>query len=363
MQMRSMVQINAKEIVRRALKLVVIEVVGLALASVQVFAGQQSAPQVQPGPESPAQLQQLVAPIALYPDELIAQILAASTYPSEIVEADRWMQQHETLQSEPLATEVDSQSWDPSVKALTAFPSVLSNMDKNISWTSALGSAYFNQQQDVFDAVQTMRQQAEDAGNLRSTPQQTVTSEGPTIVIEPTNPETCYLPVYDPWLVYGSPLDVYPGYVYDPWYGPPYLAFGAGIGIGFFDRFVWGWPAWRTRWDRHAVFFNRMPYVSHSRAFVNGFGGGGFRGGFRSGPVFRSNGGSRTFRGFGQSRAQFGGRAAFGGFRSHSTGGGTRSFGGGARSFGGGARSFHGSGSRGSRGGRSGGGGGGGRHR
>ena len=324
MQMRSMVQIKAKEFVRRALKLVVVEVVGLALASVQVFAGQQAPPPQ--AAESSAQLQRLVAPIALYPDELIAQILAASTYPSEIVEADRWMQQHGSLQGEQLAAEVDRQSWDPSVKALTAFPSVLSNLDQNLSWTSALGSAYFNQQQDVFDAVQSMRRRAEDAGNLRSTPQQTVTSDGPTIVIEPSNPETCYLPVYDPWLVYGSPLAVYPGYIYDPWYGPPYIAFGAGIGLGFFNGFGWGWEAWRPSWDRGVVFFNRVPYVSHSRAFFNGFGGGGFRGGFRSGPVFRS-GGSRTFRGFG-SRPQFGG-GRLGGFRSHSFGGGGRGFGGG----------------------------------
>ena len=276
--------------------------------------------QVQAGPESPAQLQQLVAPIALYPDELIAQILAASTYPSEIVEADRWMQQHSNLQGEQLASEVDRQSWDPSVKALTTFPSVLSNLDQNLSWTSALGSAYFNQQQDVFDAVQTMRSRAQTAGTLQTTPQQTVTSEGSTIIIEPTNPETCYLPVYDPWLVYGAALPVYPGYIYDPWYGPPYIAFGTGIGIGFFGgRFGWGWPAWHPSWDRRLVFFNRSPYISHSRVFFNGF--GGFRGDFRTGPVFRS-GGSRTFRGFGQSRPQFGGRSGFGGFRSHGFGGG-----------------------------------------
>src|SRR5882724_9798923 len=102
----------------------------------------------QPVPETPEQLQQLVAPIALYPDELVAQILAASTYPAQIVEADRWMQQHTELQGEQLAQEVNQQPWDPSVKALTQFPSVLANMDKNLSWTSALGDAYINQQQD-----------------------------------------------------------------------------------------------------------------------------------------------------------------------------------------------------------------------
>ena len=302
-------------LMKRALKLVVIEVVGLALATVPVLASpQQAVMQGQPEPETQAQLEQLVAPIALYPDELVAQVLAASTYPQEIVEADRWVQQHSNLQGEQLAAEVDRQPWDPSVKALTAFPSVLSNMDQNLSWTSALGSAYYNQQQDVFDAVQAMRARAEAAGTLRTTPQQTVSTAGSTIIIEPTNPEVCYVPAYDPWLVYGAPLDVYPGYLYDPWYGSPYLAFGPGIGIGFFGRFGWGWPSWRLGWDRHAVFFNRVPYVSRSRAFF----GGGFRGGFRPGPVFRSNGGGRVFHGYGGGRPHFGG----GGFGGRGFGGG-----------------------------------------
>src|SRR6266436_3631659 len=104
-------------------------------------------PPVQQAPQTPAQLQQLVAPIALYPDALVAQILAAATYPDQIVEADRWLQQHTDLKGEQLGQEVDKQPWDPSVKALTEFPSVLANMDKNLSWTSSLGDAYVNQQQ------------------------------------------------------------------------------------------------------------------------------------------------------------------------------------------------------------------------
>src|SRR3984893_42578 len=121
---------------------------------------------------SPQELQQLVAPIALYPDALVAQILAASTYPAEIVEADRWVQSHSNLKGEELAQEVDKQPWDPSVKALTQFPSVLGNMDKNLSWTSSLGDAYANQQQDVMSAVQVMRQRAQKAGNLETTSQE-----------------------------------------------------------------------------------------------------------------------------------------------------------------------------------------------
>ena len=130
--------------------------------------------------QTPEQLQQLVAPIALYPDSLVAQILAASTFPEQVVEADRWVQAHPDLKGEALGQAVDQQPWDPSVKALTAFPSVLGNMDKNLSWTSSLGDAYYNQQQDVMDAVQVMRQRAQEAGNLKTTPQQTVTTQGST---------------------------------------------------------------------------------------------------------------------------------------------------------------------------------------
>ena len=144
--------------------------------------------------QTPQELQQLVAPIALYPDALVAQILAAATYPAEIVEADRWMQSHPNLKGEELAKEVDKQPWDPSVKALAQFPSVLENMDKNLSWTSSLGDAYANQQQDVTNAVQTLRQQAHKAGHLNSNEQEKVTTQGNTIVIEPANPEVVYVP-------------------------------------------------------------------------------------------------------------------------------------------------------------------------
>src|ERR1700693_2572211 len=136
-----------------------------------------------PVQQTPQELQQLVAPFALYPDALVAQILAAPTYPAEIVEADRWMQSHSELKGEKLAAEVDKQSWDPSVKALTQFPSVLENMDKNLSWTSSLGDAYVNQQQEVMDAVQEMRQQAQKAGHLKSNEQEKVTTQDNSIVI------------------------------------------------------------------------------------------------------------------------------------------------------------------------------------
>src|SRR5207245_11423667 len=145
--------------------------------------------QVQPAQLSPEQLQQLVAPIALYPDSLVAQILAAATYPDQVVEADRWLEQHPELKGQQLAQEVDKQPWDPSLKALTEFPSVLANMDKNLSWTSLLGDAYINQPQDVMDAIQVMRQRAQESGNLKTTSQEKVSQQGKTIEIEPADPD------------------------------------------------------------------------------------------------------------------------------------------------------------------------------
>lgn len=255
----------------------------------------QNAPEgTQSAPLGPEALQQLVAPIALYPDALVAQILAASTYPTEIVEADRWLKDHSSVKDDKLAKEVDKQSWDPSVKALTPFPSVLANLDTNLSWTSSLGDAYFNQQQDVLDAIQVLRSRAKDAGNLQSNQQQIVTNQGPTIIIEPANPDVAYLPAYDPWLVYGAPIGIYPGYLYDSWVGGPYVSFGLGIGIGggFWDGFGWGWNSWGFDWRRHNVIFNHHNYVSNSRIFFHRAPGseGGFRGGQGRSP-FQGNDG------------------------------------------------------------------------
>src|SRR5882724_5079336 len=156
--------------------------------------------------QTPEQLQQLVAPIALYPDSLVSQILAASTFPEQVVEADRWVQANPDLKGDALGQAVDQQPWDPSVKALTGFPSVLGNMDKNLAWTSSLGDAYYNQQPDLVDAVQVMRRRAKEAGNLRTTPQETVTTQDSTISIEPPSPDVVYVPAYDPWMVYGDPI-------------------------------------------------------------------------------------------------------------------------------------------------------------
>ena len=245
---------------------------------------QSGAPQApQYTPQTPDQLQRMVAPIALYPDSLVAQVLAASTFPAQVVEADRWVQDHPDLKGDALAQAVDQQNWDPSVKALTAFPSVLANMDKNLSWTSSLGDAYYNQQQDVMDAVQVMRQKAQDAGNLKSTAQQTVQDQGSTIVIQPADPEIVYVPAYNPWLVYGYPVAPWPYWYPTPgiWFGGPYLSFGVGFGVGFYGGYGWGWNNWGTNWHNHVVVYNHNTYYSHSNTFYNRnnyYHNGGYRG-------------------------------------------------------------------------------------
>jgi hypothetical protein len=311
---------------------------------------QQSTPsQTTPAPVqlSPQELQQLVAPIALYPDALVAQILAASTYPTEIVEADRWMQSHTNLKDEALAKEVDKQPWDPSVKALTQFPSVLENLDKNLSWTSSLGDAYTNQSQDVTDAIQTLRQQARNAGHLNSNEQEKVTTQGSTIVIEPVNPEVVYVPAYDPWLVYGAPIVAYPGWYPVPgisWDGIG-LSFGIGFGIGFFGGFGWGWGHWGYDWHGHYASYDHHAFVSHSPTFARGgFNHANFgRGSVGHGSFGRSSG----FHGSSAFHAQPGTRSgAFSGF---DHGGNVRGFSSrGRSSFGGGFHGggFHGGGGR-----------------
>ncbi|MGC2542551.1 MAG: DUF3300 domain-containing protein, partial [Candidatus Sulfotelmatobacter sp.] len=307
-------------------------------------------PQGQPTttPLTPEQLQQLVAPIALYPDALVAQILAASAYPTQIVEAERFLQQNPNLKGKDLADAVDQQDWDPSVKALTQFPTVLANLDKDLSWTSELGDANYNQQADVMQAIQFMRRKAQEAGNLKSTPQQTVANEGPDVTIQPANPDVVYVPEYDPDLIYGYPVGLWPGFY--PWWGVggPYLSFGIGFGIGPFFGFGWGWPAWGFDWHGGFLRYGGGRYAFHSHAFYdrNAY----FHGNFRGGVPFAR--GDRGFRGYGGPGPR-GGARGFSGTRSgafsgFNRGGDVRGFSSrGRSSFGGGARAgggFHGGG-------------------
>jgi hypothetical protein len=307
--------------------------------------------------QSADQLQQLVAPIALYPDSLVAQVLAASTFPEQVVEADRWVQAHPDLKGTDLGKAVDQQPWDPSVKALTAFPSVLGNMDKNLSWTSSLGDAYYNQQQAVMDAVQVMRKKAQDAGNLKTTPQQTVATQDSDITIEPTDPDEVYIPAYDPWLVYGYPVAAWPGWYPYPgiWFGGPYLSFGLGFGIGWWGGFGWGWGHWGFDWHNHYAVFNHGRYYSGSRTFYNRSSfarGGGVRGGgFDRGGARPFDGNRQAARGYAAPRGQSGVRS--GAFSGYGHGGQTRSFSSrGSASMGGGGARGGGGGSHGGGGGR-----------
>jgi hypothetical protein len=248
----------------------------LILASVRDGFGYQSDPSSSQPPQaakqSPDQLQQLVAPIALYPDTLIAQILAAATYPEQIVEAGKWMEKHKDLNGEKLAKDVNKEHWDASVKALTQFPAVLANMNQNLAWTSELGDAYVNQQQDVTQAIQVMRQRAKQAGNLKTTTQENVTTQGQTIVIQPAAPDIVYVPQYDPWLAYGYPLAVFPGWYPYPglfWDGPG-IYWGLGFGVGLFAGFGWGWGNWGFDWRGGGrVIYNHNTYISNSRTIVN----------------------------------------------------------------------------------------------
>ena len=217
------------------------------------------------------QLQRLVAPIALYPDSLVAQVLAAVTFPSQIVEAENWMKAHQGLSPQDLGTQANQQPWDNSVKALVQFPDVLSNLAANLGWTSELGDAYYNQQQDVMNAVQVMRKKAQDAGNLKSTPQATVQNNNGQVEIQPASPEVVYVPAFNPWLVYGYPIAPWPYWVDTPgiWWAGPGLYFGVGFPIAPFFGFGWGWHAWGVDWYHRGIYFNRAPYAAHSPDFFN----------------------------------------------------------------------------------------------
>jgi len=322
----------------------------------------QDAPRPAYTQQTPEQLRQLVAPIALYPDSLVAQILAASTFPEQVVVADRWVQAHPDLKGDALGHAVDQQPWDPSVKALTAFPSVLGNMDKNLSWTSSLGDAYYNQQPEVMDAVQVMRQRAQQAGTLKTTPQQTVETQGSTIVIQPAAPEVVYVPAYDPWVVYGEPIVAWPGWYPYPgiWYDDPYIWWGIGFEIGWFAGWGWGWGHWGFDWHHHWATYDHNRYYSHSRTFYNR--NNSYRGGGERGGGFNRSGDARGARGYAEPRGQSGVRS--GAFSGYGHGGEERGYSSrGSSSVGGGGFGHGGGGFGGHAGGGFGGGHGGGGHR
>jgi hypothetical protein len=208
------------------------------------------------------QLDGLVAPIALYPDPLISQILVASTFPLEVVEASQWLQRNPGLSGPALTQAAQAQNWDPSIQALVMFPDVLRRLNEDVNWTTNLGNAFMNQQADVMSAIQRMRQSAEQSGRLVSTPQQQVintTNAGqPVVEIAPANPQVIYVPAYDPAWVWGPPLY----YPYPHWYYPPIrsgIFFNVGIPIGGFFGHGWGgWGGWgwHPAWGRGTVVVN-----------------------------------------------------------------------------------------------------------
>jgi hypothetical protein len=231
------------------------------------------------------QLDQLVAPIALDPDSLVAQILTASTYPDQVAEADIWLNQNMNLPPDQRAAGANDKSWDPAVKGLIEFPAVLDTLAKNTAWTSQLGNAYYNQPGDVMNAIQAMRLQAKELNVLVTTVQQRVVVEAGLIEIVPVNPAVIYVPYYNPWRIWGTLFVSYPGFVVLP---PPSgvvwaagLGFDPGIALGVYAGFDWGFGAWAPAWGDGAVVFNHSTYVSHSTmVFNHGHFGGHDRGVF-----------------------------------------------------------------------------------
>jgi len=221
------------------------------------------------------QLDSLIAPIALYPDPLLAQVLAASTYPLKIVVAARWVQENSNLKGKALVEAAGRQDWDPSIQALVVFPTVLQMMDQSLDWTTALGNAFLAQQADVMAAVQRMRMKAQQTGALQSNEHQQVqatTVEGqPTVVIQPANPQVMYAPSYDPTVAYGAAPEYYPypSMAYPT--GGALLSFGVGVAVGaIFNGCCGGGWGWGSNWGPHASLYVNNNFFNHNRnTFVN----------------------------------------------------------------------------------------------
>ena len=221
------------------------------------------------------ELDQLLAPVALYPDQLLAQVLTASTYPLEVAIAARWVAdpKNASLNGEALARALQSQPWDASVKSLVPFRAVVKMMSDRLDWTQKLGDAFLAQQSACLASVQRLRQRAQSAGKLSSTPQQKVTSEGQTIVIQAANPQVVYVPAYNPSVVYGTwPYPSYPPYYYPP---PPGYVLATGAAIGFavgvaVNNNYWGWA--NPNWNNGTVNINAARYneINANRTNISG---------------------------------------------------------------------------------------------
>ena len=237
MRIRSQFRFSVGAFLRQLFFITTLAVVGTAESRAQALLG-------------PEQLDALTAPIALYPDTLLAQVLIASTYPAEVAEAAQWQQQNSSLQGEALDSALLQQPWDPSVKALVGVPTVLQQMNSRMDWTQQLGDVFLAQEGDVMDSVQRLRERAQAAGNLMTTEQQRVVTQGQTIVIEQANPQVIFVPSYNPTVVFGGwPYPAYPPVF---WPTPPGYAFargiawGAGVAIG---ASLWNNTIWDNRFD------------------------------------------------------------------------------------------------------------------
>jgi hypothetical protein len=238
------------------------------------MAAAQGTAATQPAAFKAEELEQIVAPIALYPDALLAQVFMASTYPLEIVQAARWSKEHPQVKGDAVAKEMEKQAWDASVKSLVAFPDVLAMMNEKLDWTQKLGDAFLGQQKDVMDAVQRLRAKAKDAGNLKSSKEQTVKTEAAPagapapqiIVIESSSPEVVYVPTYNPTVVYGAwPYPAYPPYYYyPPAYvpGAAFFSFSVGVVVG---GALWG----NCNWGHGDVDIDINRYNNFNRNEIN----------------------------------------------------------------------------------------------
>src|SRR5712691_6488911 len=232
--------------------------------------------QTPPAPRNAAatqqELDQMLAPIALYPDSLLSQIFMASTYPLEVVEAARWSRANPGLTGEAAVDAVGERDWDASVKSLAAFPQVLAMMDQHLEWTARLGDVFIAQEPQVMETVQSLRQKAYEAGNLRSTEQATVYQQGEALAIEPASPQVVYVPYYDPRVAYGAWWwPAYPPVYWAPWPGyyayPGYPAgFAWGVGITVGAGFFFSACDWR---NRHVTVVNVSRLVVNRRGVVN----------------------------------------------------------------------------------------------
>ena len=262
----------------------------------------------------PEEIEQMVAPIALYPDSLVSQILMASTYPLEVVEADRWAKQNKNLKGDALAAALEKQSWDPSVRSLVNFPQVLSTMSEKLDQTQKLGDAFLSQQKEVLDAIQRLRAKAQAEGNLQTTKEQKVIVEQAApqttvIKIEPADPQVVYIPTYNPTVVYG--VWAYPAYPPYYWYPPGYVAttaafsFAAGVALGAAWGYAWGGCNWgrgdvdinvNRNTNINNTHINREKYKQEFQARGQGDGGAWKHdAGHRKGVSYRDNATAQKF--------------------------------------------------------------------